>query len=143
MNNLHFVRLHNWLIGLQKEEASKKFLFNFKRNIFFFRMTMTQTGKRMIFSYEDLQSNVHEYIAHLNAHNQTGKLQELLNSMRRHKHNYVRGLEPMLRFMFKHGMPHQFPKDGSHFNDEPESFRCGPKNTTSSEASLIQTSEFW
>ncbi len=104
---------------------------------------MAQAGTEMIFSYEDLQSNVHQYVAHLNAHNQTKKLQELLSSIQRHKHNYIRGLEPMLSFMFKHGMAHQFPNNGSHFNDEPESFWCGPKNTSSSEVSLINKSEYW
>jgi hypothetical protein len=104
---------------------------------------MEQSGNEVFLSIEELWSVVGEYIDHLRSHNQTQKLKELLDSLHRHKNHYGRGLEPMLNFMSKHGMPHQFPKDGSHFNDESESFDCGPRFNSSSDVDMIRKSEYW
>jgi hypothetical protein len=104
---------------------------------------MELTGNDVFLSFEDLLSIVGEYVDHLRSHNQTEKLKELFDSMHRHKDIYGRGLEPMLNFISKHGMPHQFPADGSHFNEDPDSIECGPRFNSSSDVALIRTSEYW
>jgi hypothetical protein len=105
---------------------------------------MELTGNRMILSFQELRSLVSDYVSNLELHNQTAKLRELLVSLHRQKDSDGHGLEPMLDFMSKHGMPHQFPEDGSHFIDEPEeTFRCGPRINSSFEMNLIQRSEYW
>jgi hypothetical protein len=97
---------------------------------------------KIILSYEGLQSLMSKYIDHLTFHNQSTKLKELLFSMHRDNDSSGQGLKPMLDFMSKHGMPHQFPKDGSHFN-QLEAFRCGPNFTSLSEIHLIRATEYW
>jgi hypothetical protein len=95
-----------------------------------------------ILSFEELWAIVNEYVNHLHSHNQTDKLEVLYDSLDRHKEYYELGLQPMLDFMSRHGMPEQFPMDGSHFN-ETTSFRCGPRITSPSDAKIIRTSEYW
>ncbi len=103
---------------------------------------MELTGDEMILTFEELWAIVTEYVIHLRTHNQTSKLEELFDSLHQHKEYYGRGLRPMLDMMSKYGMPHQFPKDGSHFLEE-DSFQCEQNLTSSLDNQLIETSKYW
>ena len=65
--------------------------------------------RRIVLTNEQLWSLVREYVIYLNFHNQTSKVKDLNDSMQEHKAEFGQGLEPMLNFMSRHGMPHQFP----------------------------------
>jgi hypothetical protein len=106
-------------------------------------MKMELTGNEMILSFEDLWSIVGDYVIYLRSHNQTSKLQKLIDSMHLPEEYYGIGLEPMFELMSKHGMPRQFPADGSHFNETAAPFQCPPSDTSSFEVSLIQNTEYW
>ncbi len=103
---------------------------------------MELTGNDKVMSFDDLWAIVTEYVAHLRTHNQTARLEVLFDSLHHHKEYYGRGLKPMLDMMSKHGMPHQFPSDGSHLN-EPASLRCVQNATSSFENNLLVASEYW
>jgi hypothetical protein len=103
---------------------------------------MELTGNEIVMSVDDLWSTVSEYVIYLRNHNLTTRLEELFDSIHYHQEYYGRGLQPMLEVMSKHGMPDQFPADGSHLN-QPATFRCLPNGTSSAENSLITTSEYW
>jgi hypothetical protein len=44
--------------------------------------------------------------------------------MIRNDDDLSRGLEPMFRFMSKHGMPEHFPADGAHFSEMSLVAKC-------------------
>jgi hypothetical protein len=70
----------------------------------------TANGVRQsVLSNEQLWFLVREYVFYLNFHNQTSRVVDLYDSMQEHKAEFGQGLEPMLNFMSRHGMPDEFP----------------------------------
>ena len=62
----------------------------------------------------------------------------LLNSIARHDFSYGQGLEPMLNFMSKHGLPSEYPTDGSHFVESIED-NCTSLNITDQDQATMLT----
>ena len=61
--------------------------------------------------------------------------------MNRNDENLARGLEPMFKFMSKHGIPENFPPN---FTTETSLFaKCGLTFMTKSEAVMYKMSSYW
>ena len=67
----------------------------------------------------------------------------LIHSIDYHQHAYAEGLEPMLSFMSKHGLPRNFPTDGSHFKALSSLPLCETQETSEHEDNALEYSSFW
>jgi hypothetical protein len=75
---------------------------------------------------------------------QTSRVSELFASLQRHNDTFGRGLASMLSFMSKHGMPEDFPTDGSSlFVNESSISPCGITFTTAFEDKLMDSASYW
>ena len=90
----------------------------------------------------ELWAQVVDYVDYLYLHNQTEKVEDVFDSINRHNDSLGLALKPMLKFMSKHGMPEEFPEDGSHFNESRMS-ACPPTIRSPFEVNLIAGCAFW
>ena len=74
---------------------------------------------------------------------QTQQVDTLIHSIDYHQHAYAKGLEPMLSFMSKHGLPRDFPTDGSHFKALSSLPLCETQDTSEHEDNALEYSSFW
>ena len=74
---------------------------------------------------------------------QTQQADTLIRSIDQHQHAYAQGLEPMLTFMSKHGLPRDFPTDGSHFKALSSLPLCESQDTSEHEDQLLEYASFW
>ena len=102
----------------------------------------TETDEQLVIPLNELWSLVAEYIGYLHFHNQTSKVDDVYDAIHRHEEVNGLALKPMLEFMSKHGMPEEFPEDGSHFNESQMS-KCPTRQISTFEDDLIKGSAFW
>ena len=70
-------------------------------------------------------------------------METLIYSIDHHQHAYAEGLEPMLSFMSKHGLPRDFPTDGSHFKALSSLPLCETQETSVQEDNALEYASFW
>ena len=92
-----------------------------------------------VLSQPQLVSLLRRYVGYLTTRNQTARVDEIFKSMIQHN-DFGRGLEPMFRFMSRHGMPENFP---DNFSDTSLFAKCGFSFTTKFEANLVKMSSYW
>ena len=100
------------------------------------------TNEQMVIPLTQLWSLVAEYIGYLQTHNQTSKVDDVFDAIHRHEDVHGLALKPMLDFMSKHGLPEEFPEDGSLFN-QSQMASCPTQLISSFEENLIKGSAFW
>ena len=101
-----------------------------------------ETAQQTVITLTQLWSMVAEYISYLQTHNRTSEIEDFFDAIHRHEDDHDLALKPMLEFMSKHGMPEEFPEDGSHFNYSHLE-ACPIRETSTFEANLIAESVFW
>ena len=111
----------------------------------------------MVLSTDQLWTILSEYVHYTSLHNQTSdpeQLQtsdpdQLLSSARQDKQVYYSLLRSLLAYMSKHGLPRQFPSDGSIFlstekiEENSSQSVCETVELTDEEESALDASTFW
>jgi hypothetical protein len=96
----------------------------------------------ILLSYDQLLSLMLQYVAYLSVHNRTDDPHQLVRKMLVDKHTSDNVMNSMLQHMANHGMPEEFPEDGSIF-DHNSVHICNQSTNTVEEEYVISSSIFW
>lgn len=106
-------------------------------------MERTSTSNdHFILSYDQLLSLMLQYVSYLTVHNMTEDPHQLVREMLTNKYTSDKVMNSMLYHMAKHGMPHEFPDDGSIFHQSSVHV-CNQSTNTAEEERVISSSIFW
>jgi hypothetical protein len=102
----------------------------------------------MVLSTDQLWTILSEYVHYTSLHNQTSDPEQLISSARQDKQVYYSLLRSLLTYMSKHGLPRQFPSDGSIFLptekiENSSQSVCETVELTDEEESALDASTFW
>ena len=100
-------------------------------------------GEERVISLSQLWSLILNYISYLSVHNQISDPASLIESARRNTNVYDQLLQSMLDQMSKHGMPNDFPTDGSIFNRTAFQQQCTYKIISDEEEVFLERNSFW
>jgi hypothetical protein len=111
--------------------------------------SFTKSGSSpVLYTTEQMWSIINDYVTYLVNHNRTSDPESLLSSAHQDKKAYNSLLRSMLNHMAKHGMPTDFPTDGSIFepttvDNSSEGSVCDMPDLTSNEEKILDISSFW
>jgi hypothetical protein len=111
--------------------------------------SFTRSGSdSVLYTTDQIWSILNDYVTYLVTHNRTSDSESLINSAREDKKVYNNLIRSMMNHMAKHGMPTDFPTDGSIFeptvfDNSSEESVCEMSELTEYEESVLDISSFW
>ncbi len=111
--------------------------------------SFTRSGSdTVLYTTDQIWSILNDYVTYLVTHNRTSDPESLINSARGDKKVYNNLIRNILNHMAKHGMPTDFPADGSIvestvFENSSEESVCEMSDLTEYEESVLDISSFW
>ena len=111
--------------------------------------SFTRSGSNAtLYTTDQIWSILNEYVSYMVTHNRTSDPESLISSAHQDKKAYNSLLRSMLNHMAKHGMPTNFPTDGSIFeptvvDNSSEESACEMPDLTDIEERILDMSSFW